>query len=72
MLQLMGGQLQPDLAAVGLDNFVEAVKSQAGAGELRPVIRRRELLRLPVYGTSCQHCDHPGLCWEEAASERLQ
>ena len=26
------------------------------------VIRRRELLRLPVYNKTCQHCDHSGLC----------
>ena len=51
--QLMGGQLQPDLGAVGLDDFVEAVRGQAGAGELRPVIAGQEqrpfpFQRLPV------------------------
>ena len=45
----------------------EAVKEQLrDAGQ---AIRRRDLLRLPVYATTCQHCDHPGLCRDAPATE---
>ena len=38
----------------------EAVKERLR--EAGRTIRRRELLRLPVYGATCQHCGHPGFC----------
>jgi DNA helicase-2/ATP-dependent DNA helicase PcrA len=48
-------------------NVSEAVKKRLR--DTGQAIRRRELMRLPVYDADCQQCDHVGLCRDTPGTE---